>query len=178
MTETGTNRRRFMSLCISVLMPILVMALAIPALAYFWASLRRKWGGDQSGQTLLDVGPLSDFPLGEWHFWAVETMHGDGWKKTRVRQAIWVRRHGDGDRDVSVLSSICPHMGCLVNWYPDKGQFACPCHGGIFQTDGQHVAGPPPRRMDALDFEVRGGRLFVRWQDFKIGVPQRTPVNA
>lgn len=32
------------------------------------------------------------------------------------------------------------------------------------------MSGPPPRGMDALDWEVRGDRLFVRWQDFKIGV--------
>jgi hypothetical protein len=32
--------------------------------------------------------------------------------------------------------------------------------------------------MDPLPFEVRAGRLRVRWQDFKIGVSERIPVNA
>jgi len=26
--------------------------------------------------------------------------------------------------------------------------------------------------MDPLDFEVRDGRLWVRWQDFQIGTPR------
>ena len=79
---------------------------------------------------------------------------------------------------MTVLSSICPHLGCPINWIADKDQFNCPCHGGIFNADGAHVGGPPPRSMDTLDFEVRAGRLWVRWQDFKIGVPQRVPVTT
>jgi hypothetical protein len=31
--------------------------------------------------------------------------------------------------------------------------------------------------MDPLEFAVRAGRLFVRWQDFKLGVTGRVPVN-
>jgi hypothetical protein len=29
--------------------------------------------------------------------------------------------------------------------------------------------------MDPLEYEVRAGRLWVRWQDFKIGVAERIP---
>jgi hypothetical protein len=32
--------------------------------------------------------------------------------------------------------------------------------------------------MDALDYEVRADRLWVRWQDFKIGVADRVPVTG
>jgi hypothetical protein len=32
--------------------------------------------------------------------------------------------------------------------------------------------------MDPLEFEVRQGRLWVRWQDFKIGVPERIAVSV
>jgi hypothetical protein len=32
--------------------------------------------------------------------------------------------------------------------------------------------------MDPLEFEVRAGRLWVRWQDFKIGVAEHVPVSV
>jgi hypothetical protein len=32
--------------------------------------------------------------------------------------------------------------------------------------------------MDALAWEVRAGRLFVRWQDFKIGAARPVPVEV
>jgi hypothetical protein len=32
--------------------------------------------------------------------------------------------------------------------------------------------------MDPLEFEVRDGRLWVRWQDFRIGVAQHVPVEG
>jgi Rieske Fe-S protein len=109
---------------------------------------------------------------------SVEVVHQDGWKKSRMRHAIWVRRQGEGDDAITVLSSICPHLGCPINWHPQQSQFFCPCHGGIFAADGRQIGGPPPRPMDPLPFEVRAGRLWVRWQDFKIGVGERIPVSV
>jgi hypothetical protein len=32
--------------------------------------------------------------------------------------------------------------------------------------------------MDALKYQVRAGRLWVQWQDFKIGVAESIPVSA
>jgi len=109
---------------------------------------------------------------------ALEMVHEDGWRQTRVRHSVWVRRRAQGDGDIKVLSSICPHLGCPINWHPDQSQFNCPCHGGLFNADGTHTGGPPPRGMDPLDYEVRAGRLWVRYQDFKIGVASRIPVNV
>src|SRR6266536_6078246 len=151
--------------------------LAIPDLGYFLAPLRRKSGAEGTGPAFLDAGPLSDIPVGEWRLLSLEGMQEDGWKKVPVRYAVWVRRQGEGDRGLTVLSSICPHLGCYINWHPDQSQFVCPCHGGLFAADGRHTGGPPPRAMDPLEFEVRAGRLWVRWQDFKIGVVERIPVS-
>ena len=63
--------------------------------------------------------------------------------------------------EIEVLSSICPHLGCPLNWHPDHAEFVCPCHGGVFDAHGRHVAGPPPRSMDP--FGPPGGEwLAVR----------------
>lgn len=176
MADTGTTRRRFLDFFTGLLLAVLGLIVAIPAVGYFLAPLRRKTGA--AGASFQDVGPVADIPLGEWRLVTLEMTHDDGWKKMRFRHAIWVRRQAEGDQGITVLSSICPHLGCPVNWHPDETRFFCPCHGGIFDVNGQHTGGPPPRAMDSLEFEVRAGRLLVRWQDFKIGVAEHVPVNV
>jgi Rieske Fe-S protein len=154
----------------------IALLVAVPAFAYFLAPLRRRPGDGKPDFT--DAGPLSEIPVGQWRLIPLELVTRDGWKTTRLRQAIWVRRKGEGNQSIAVLSSICPHLGCPINWHTDQSQFVCPCHGGIFNTDGRNTAGPPPRAMDPLDYEVRGNRLWVRWRDFKIGVADRVPVRV
>ena len=176
MADTGTSRRRFLGFLTNMLMAVIGLLVAIPALEYFLAPLRRRATSD--GPAFTDVGPLSDIPAGQWRLLSLDLVNQDGWKKTRVRQAAWVRRQGEGERGITVLSSICPHLGCPVNWHPDQSQFVCPCHGGLFNVEGGNTGGPPPRAMDPLEFEIRAGRLWVRWQDYKIGVAERVPVSV
>jgi Rieske Fe-S protein len=178
MANTGSDRRRFLGFLTNLLMAVLALLVAIPGVAYFVGPLRRQSGPEGAGPTFQDAGPLSEIPVGQWRLLSVEMVHADGWKKTRLRHAIWVRRQDESAQGITVLSSICPHLGCPINWHPDQSQFVCPCHGGIFNPDGQHTGGPPPRAMDPLEFEVRAGRLWVRWQDFRIGVAERVPVSV
>jgi Rieske Fe-S protein len=178
MANTGSDRRQFLGFFTNLLMAFIGLLVAIPAAGYFFGPLRRKSETNGSDASFQDAGPVSEIPVGQWRLLSLEMVHEDGWKKTRVRHAIWVRRQDESDRGITVLSSICPHLGCPINWHPDQAQFFCPCHGGIFDTDGQQTGGPPPRAMDPLEFEVRAGRLWVRWQDFKIGVAERVPVSV
>jgi Rieske Fe-S protein len=41
--------------------------------------------------------------------------------------------------------------------------------------EGQVIAGPAPRPLDSLPVEVRHGRVFVKWQQFKVGIPDKVP---
>jgi menaquinol-cytochrome c reductase iron-sulfur subunit len=173
-----TNRRRFLNFFTKALMAGLGLVVAIPAIGYFVGPLLPRRDGNGDGEGFADAGRLTDIPIGSWHLLSLRTVRQDGWKKSRFTRAIWVRRKGKGPEDIAVLSPICPHLGCPVNWHPGQAQFVCPCHGGIFNNDGGQISGPPPRSMDPLDFEVRAGRLWVRWQDFKIGVAQRIPVST
>jgi Rieske Fe-S protein len=178
MANTDTGRRRFLGLLTNLLMAAIGLLVAVPAVRYFFAPFRRKTEAEEDGAAFQDAGPLSDIPVGQWRLLSIEMVRQDGWRKTRVKHAVWVRRHAEGDQGVTVLSSICPHLGCPVNWHPDQSQFLCPCHGGLFDADGKQTGGPPPRAMDPLEFELRAGRLWVRWQDFKIGVAARVPVSV
>jgi menaquinol-cytochrome c reductase iron-sulfur subunit len=179
MAHVVHDRRRFLSYFTGAVVGILGLLVAVPAVGYLFAPLRRRRKQEGAAGGFVDTGPVADLPAGEWRLRTVALDQEDAWKKKgQVRHSLWVRRTGEDDQALTVLSPLCPHLGCPINWHPDKGQFDCPCHGGTFGADGEHLSGPPPRSMDPLDFEVRAGRLWVRWQEFKIGVPERVPVTT
>src|SRR5262245_14416654 len=178
MSSTHTDRRRFLSLCTKVLMTAVGLLVALPVLGNLLEPLRRKRGAESNGLAFQDLGPLSDIPVGQWRLLLLEVVRQDGWEKTRVRQSVWVRRQPEGEGAITVLAALCTHLGCPVSWHPDQSQFLCPCHKGVFNAEGQPVSGPLPRSMDPLEFEVRDGQLWVRWQDFKVGTTERIPANG
>jgi Rieske Fe-S protein len=80
-------------------------------------------------------------------------------------KAVYVIKDANGQ--IGVLSSVCTHLGCSVPWQPEKGQFVCPCHIGIFAADGTLLGGPPPRNMDRLETKIEDGVLKVHYQYFR-----------
>ncbi len=44
--------------------------------------------------------------------------------------------------ELSVLSSVCPHLGCEIHWNAADGSWDCPCHGSRFTVDGAVIEGP------------------------------------
>ena len=58
-----------------------------------------------------------------------------------------------------------------------EGELLCPCHGGIYNINGEYVAGPPPRDLYRYDFEVRDdGNIYVRHEfDAQGGLIEQEP---
>ncbi len=50
--------------------------------------------------------------------------------------------HRDDDGQLKVVSAVCTHAGCIVLWNNSDSQWACPCHGSKFSTDGSVLQGP------------------------------------
>lgn len=53
---------------------------------------------------------------------------------------VAVCRNGEGE--VTKLSAICPHLGCIVHWNSAEHTWDCPCHGSRFLADGKLMTGP------------------------------------
>ncbi len=61
----------------------------------------------------------------------------------------------------TALSAVCTHLGCIVKFKPEQGDFECPCHGGRFDTKGEVLAGPPPEPLATLAVAVDGDDIVV-----------------
>ena len=84
----------------------------------------------------------------------------DGWIQTNRKRSVYVTDSGNGN--FVVFSRVCSHLNCLVRWEESKEQFLCPCHGGVFDEEGNVVAGPPPRALEKLSVKVEDGVLYVK----------------
>jgi len=113
-----------------------------------------------------DAGPVSDFasittPVQR----SITVEQVDGWRKIVSDKVVYVTKTPSGK--LEILTAVCPHLGCSVQWRQPAGHFQCPCHGAIFGSDGARVSGPAPRGMDKLDAQMQNGRLMVHYQYFR-----------
>ena len=66
-------------------------------------------------------------------------------------------------QDVTGLSAVCTHMGCILNYSKFRDQFECPCHGATFKTNGQPTDkyDTPLPRLPALQVRIQRGQVEV-----------------
>ena len=96
--------------------------------------------------------------------------------------SIWLRRNPDGS--IVAFNSICPHLGCSVNYRRGENDFFCPCHTSAFALDGRKTNDIPPRNMDSLIVSIRtngqddpaGEEIWVKYQNFRRGTKEKLPL--
>jgi Rieske Fe-S protein len=67
---------------------------------------------------------------------------------------IMIKRDNSG---LKAFSTECPHLGCRVHWQSDKNEFFCPCHKGVFDSEGVAISGPPAsagQKLKEISIEV------------------------
>ena len=112
---------------------------------------------------LIFVGPVDRFAMGSVQ--PIFDLKGN---------EILVKRSESG---FQAFSSVCPHLGCRVQWKPEEQRFFCPCHRGVFNTDGKAIAGPPAeagqRLADApLVVDKDNGVVYL---EVEVPKPKRGP---
>jgi menaquinol-cytochrome c reductase iron-sulfur subunit len=159
---SSINRRSFLGGLLGIGSFCVSMLLAFPLVRFALFPLLRRTTELKSSP----VGNLTEFSsLSEPSLRTIQIEQVDGWRKTVSEKAVYVTKDGQGQ--LRVLTSICPHLGCTVPWNKDKNQFVCPCHGATFTPDGTRVSGPSLRGMDTLETSVQDGQLLVRFQYFR-----------
>jgi len=156
------NRRSFLGALVALGSVFVGGLLSVPLIRFAIFPLIRRTTDLKNSP----VGSLSEFSsLTEPAMRTIQIEQIDGWRKTVSEKIVYITK--DQRNQLSVLTSICPHLGCTVPWNKEKKQFICPCHGGTFSADGSRVSGPSQRGMDTLETSVQDGQLLVRFQYFR-----------
>ena len=126
-----------------------------------------------------DLGPIDNFPEGDF---VIASYLANPTAGEVSRRTAFVRNNGlaeSGEPSFTILYSRCVHLGCPVqpNGPIDEAakknvngvelrpvlaqSFGCPCHGGLYDAEGNRQAGPPVRSMDRYTFSIKDGRLVL-----------------
>jgi Rieske Fe-S protein len=130
-------------------------------------------------ESQADLGPIDNFPEGEY----VIASYLSNPKAGEVsRRTAFVRNNGltdGGEPSFTILYSRCVHLGCPVQpngpideqarkevdgveLRPVLAQsFGCPCHGGLYDSEGNRRAGPPVRSLDRYTYSIKNGHLVL-----------------
>ena len=143
----------------------------------------------------VDLGPLDNFPEGQY---VIATYLATPELGEVTRRTTFVRNNGfteTGEPSFTILYSRCVHLGCPVqpNGPIDEAgmtkvgdvelrpvlaqSFGCPCHGGLYDAEGNRQAGPPVRSMDRFTFSIKNGRLILG-EVFAVGNVSGAGANA
>lgn len=165
----SSTRRGFLKIASATLGSVVGVVLAVPLLeSVITPSLR----GRKSHFSRL--ARLSDLPTGSPVDKNFADRVSDAFIQETLLRDVWVVKHAPSR--VDVFSPICPHLGCRYDWHPDRGRFVCPCHGSVFSQTGEVVGGPAPRPLDTLPVRIEGEEVFVEWERFKVGTPNKVVV--
>jgi menaquinol-cytochrome c reductase iron-sulfur subunit len=148
-------RRRFLNNVSLGLSGLAGLVLGVPVVAYLLSPLLRP-----ESKEWIDVGPVDSFAQGQTLLRAVNDPSPVPWAGQTAQTAAWVRR--TGDQEFTVFAVNCTHLGCPVDWKPDADLFLCPCHGGVYYSDGTVAGGPPPHRLFQYPVRVQAGKLQVQ----------------
>ncbi len=126
-----------------------------------------------------DLGPIDNFPEGEY---IIASFLANPKQGEVSRRTAFVRNNGPtdaGEPSFTILYSRCVHLGCPVQpngpideeglkkvngveLRPVLAQsFGCPCHGGLYDAEGNRRAGPPVRSLDRMTFSIKDRRLIL-----------------
>jgi Rieske Fe-S protein len=131
------------------------LVLAVPVFRYLLA----PWRKDTSFNSWVSLGPLDTFPVGETRLAYYKNPSREPWDGETDNVACYVRREGASQFKVFAIN--CAHLGCPVRWFPQSQLFMCPCHGGVYYSDGSRASGPPERGLFTYDWQIAAGELRI-----------------
>ena len=176
----GEPRRGFLTHVFAAGIGLLVGTVpALAGLAFFLDPiLRKKKGGGGDGFLRMPVALEALEINGEPQLVKIIMDKVDAWN-TYFNQpvgTVYLRRT-DTDKVVA-FNSICPHLGCTVDYKPAEKHYFCPCHTSTFGVDGVMQNDIPPRDLDALEVQIRNKtEVWVKFQNFRAKTPEKIPVG-
>ena len=185
----GFPRSKFLEASLIGLSAVLGGVLSLPVLGFMVLPSFTNIDEDDA-----DLGPIENFPEGEYVIASYLTNPSAG---EVSRRTAFVRNNGgeSGEPSFTILYSRCVHLGCPVqpNGPIDEAakkdvagvelrpvlaqSFGCPCHGGLYDAEGNRTAGPPVRSLDRYTFSIKNGNLVLH-ELYAVGGVSGTGANA
>lgn len=153
------SRSEFVKVVTAFLGSIMGAVIGLPAIGYLLSPAIQA----KKSEAWVPLGPLENYPLETPTLFNFTRTKINGWEKTVNSYGAYVIRHGDDS--VTVLSNICTHLACRVNWKEDQALYVCPCHDAAFKIDGSVNSGPPPRPLDVYETKIEDGNLFILFKE-------------
>jgi menaquinol-cytochrome c reductase iron-sulfur subunit len=149
------SRRDFLNYFSLALTAAAGVVVSVPILAYLLTPLLEK--PDREWQ---DIGPASDFVIGQTVEVPIKDPSPLPWAGETATTAAWLRRTEQSQFIAFAVN--CTHLGCPVNWIQSGQIFLCPCHGGVFTSNGDVAGGPPAGPLRRHHVRVRNGRVEIK----------------
>ena len=111
------------------------------------------------GKVWQSVAPIDSFTVGEVSKAVVTVSDDQAGMSVIDDKGVFVWRQTDDE--VVVFSRNCTDLSCPVTWDEGSRWFYCPCHGGVFNEEGQPVAGPPSRPLYRYDVRIRDNMVQI-----------------
>jgi Rieske Fe-S protein len=149
--EPLRGRRTFLTRLTYGLGAVAAAALGIPFLGYLF-------GVRKAPVDWLVLGPVTDFARNQTRLVTFDNPIRTPWDGMVAHTGVYVRYEGRDEaknHQFLVLAVNCAHLGCPVEWFQDAGLFMCPCHGGVYYSNGERASGPPPRGLYRCVYRVR-----------------------
>lgn len=151
------SRRDFLMLVSLGVGALAATVAAVPMLTFLLAPVFEKMP-----PVWIPVGPVNQFKVGDTVEVALMDSSGKPWGAELDKTAAWLRR--ESDSGFVAFSVDCTHLGCPVRWEPEAELFMCPCHGGVYFSNGDVAAGPPPDPLQQFPVRIQGTNVEVQWK--------------
>ncbi len=105
-----------------------------------------------SGSSAAEVGTVSQLDSAGAISFTVPTSTGNP-NVVPGDPAVLLKLHNGS---IVAFDAVCTHQGCPVEYDPQSGFLACPCHGAMFDPNNKAavVAGPAPLPLTELPIQV------------------------
>jgi Rieske Fe-S protein len=169
------ERRSFLAWAVHGLGVLFAAILGVPAVLYL-IDPRNRPAPERGFKT---VARLSELKENEPQQFVIRDIRHDAWTlhPNDVVGRVWVVKRGKDK--VDVYTTVCPHLGCSVNYEAGVKRFICPCHNGTFDLNGHKVLtknNPAPRAMDTLVWRrdpANPDLIQVKYENFKQGEAEK-----
>ncbi len=147
MSDREMSRRDFIKVTTGIVGSLIGAAVGLPAI-YYLVDPVFKAGGKEGW---IPIGKLEDMQVGLPYPFSFTRVQVNGWERTATSHAGFALRRSEDPSDLLILNSRCTHLACTVNWNETAQAYLCPCHDAKFNSNGEVLAGPPPRPLDRYD---------------------------